>query len=473
MKEALYNEKLDVSRIEKLVHQQRDHKPAMLRLSAKERIERVKRIKNAMFDYREEIHDAMYRDLKKPAVEVDMTEIYVVVNEAKDAIKNIKHWMRPSRVPTPINMLGTTGKIMYEPKGNTLIISPWNFPVNLVFGPLISAIAAGNTAIIKPSEYTPHTSALIEVIIKNIFHENEVAIVNGSIETSTELLKHRFDHIFFTGSPKVGKIVMRAASDHLASVTLELGGKSPSIIDDSANINLAVKKIVAGKFTNCGQACISHDYIFVHKKNKDALIDALKKRIIKVFGEDASKSESYARIVNKANAERIAALVNGVKENILFGGEYSLDDNYISPTIIVNPDLETGIMEEEIFGPILPIIEYEDLNEVIKYVNSKEKPLALYVFSKKSSTINRVRELTSSGSLNINETAIHYYNTELPFGGINNSGIGKAHGFFGFKSFSNEKGILKQHLPFSAIDLITPPYTKASKFWADIFLKYF
>lgn len=473
MEETILSEKLDVSRIEKLVHQQRDHKPAMLRLSAKDRIDRIKRIKKAMFDYREEIQDAMFRDLKKPAVEVDMTEIYVVVNEAKDAIKNIKKWMRPQRVPTPINMLGTSGKIMYEPKGNALIISPWNFPVNLVFGPLISAIAAGNTAIIKPSEFTPHTSALIEVIVKNIFHENEVAIVNGSVETSTALLSHRFDHIFFTGSPKVGKIIMRAASDHLTSVTLELGGKSPTIIDESANLNLAVKKIVAGKFTNAGQACISHDYIFVHKKKKDALVDALKKQITEVFGEDASKSESYARIVNQANTKRIASLVDGVKENVLFGGDYSIEDNYISPTIIVNPDLDSGIMEEEIFGPILPILEYEDINDVVNYINSKEKPLAIYVFSKKASNIKKIREFTTSGSLNINETAIHYYNTELPFGGINNSGIGKAHGYFGFKSFSNEKGILRQHLPFSAIDLITPPYTKASKFWADIFLKYF
>lgn len=473
MEELVLSEKVDVVRIEKLVHQQRMHKPAMLRLSAKERIERVKRIKKAMFDYREEIHDAMFRDLRKPAVEVDMTEIYVVVNEAKDAIKNIKKWMRPHRVPTPINMLGTTGKIKYEPKGNTLIISPWNFPINLVFGPLISAIAAGNTAIIKPSEYTPHTSALIEVIVKNIFHENEVAIVSGSVETSTVLLSHRFDHIFFTGSPKVGKIVMRAASDYLASVTLELGGKSPSIIDHSANVNLAAKKIVAGKFTNCGQACISHDYIFVHTKKKEALIKALKERIEKVFGADASKSDSYARIVNIANAKRVVSLLEETKDKVVVGGKYRLDDLYISPTIILNPEIDSRIMEEEIFGPLLPILEYEDINEVINYINSKEKPLALYVFSKSNSNIKMIRDLTSSGSMNINETAIHYYDTKLPFGGTNNSGIGKAHGFFGFKEFSNEKGILRQLLPFSAIDLITPPYTKASKFWANIFLKYF
>ena len=468
---------VDKERIERLIHQQRMHKPAMLRLGVKDRIERLKRIKQAMFDYQDRIHEALYKDLKKPAVEVDMTEIYVVVNEAKDAIKNIKKWMRPHRVPTPINMLGTTGKIKYEPKGNVLIIAPWNFPINLVFGPLISAIAAGNTAIIKPSEFTPYTSALAEEIIQSLFPENEVAVVNGAIDVSTELLKQRFDHIFFTGSPNVGKIVMRAAAEHLTSITLELGGKSPTIIDKSANIKRAAKKIVAGKFTNAGQACISHDYIYVHKDKRDEFIAEFKNKIDSVFGRDTSKSDSYARIINKRNTERIAGLIEEQKETaaekVIFGGDYAIDQCFVSPTIVLNPSLDSKLMQEEIFGPVVPIIEYEDLDEVIEYINANEKPLAMYVFSKTESNITKIRDLSSSGSLNINETAIHYYNTELPFGGNNNSGIGKAHGFFGFKSFSHEKGILRQNLPFSAIDLVMPPYTKASKFWADIFIKYF
>lgn len=477
MEDVLVEEKINTERIEKIVHQQRMHKPTMLRLTAKDRIERVERIKKAMFDYREKIKDAIYRDFKKPPVEVDMTEIYTVVNEAKDAIKNIKKWMRPRRVPTPINMLGTTGKIKYEPKGNVLLISPWNFPINLVFGPLISAIAAGNTVVIKPSEFTPHTSALIKEIVENIFNENEVAVINGGILTSSVLLKHRFDHIFFTGSPKVGKIVMKAAAEHLASVTLELGGKSPTIIDKSANINLAVKKITTGKFANCGQACISHDYIFVHSSVSEKFQNALKEKIQSIYGDDVSKSDSYTRIVNQNHTKRLAALIDEVKDKeedkIIFGGDYTIEECYVSPTLILNPSNDLAIMQEEIFGPIIPIIEYDDLNEVINYINANEKPLALYVFSKKSSTIDKIRDYTSSGSLNINETAVHYFDSELPFGGNNNSGIGKAHGYFGFKSFSHEKGILKQHLPFSAIDLITPPYTKNSEFWANIFLKYF
>jgi aldehyde dehydrogenase (NAD+) len=471
------DETVDKVRIQKLIQAQREHKGAMLRMSLKDRKERIMRIKKAMIDYREQIHEALYKDLKKPPVEVDMTEIYVVVHEAKYALKNLKKWMRPHRVPTPLNMLGTSGKIKYEPKGNALIIAPWNFPINLVFGPLISAIAAGNTVIIKPSEFTPHTSALAKEIIDAIFNENEVALVNGGVETSSALLAERFDHIFFTGSPRVGKIVMRAAAEHLSSITLELGGKSPTIIDKSANIKLAVKKIVAGKFTNAGQACISHDYIFVHRSKRDEFLNELKSKIESVFGKNVSQSESYARIINKRSAERLLALIDEQKEKsenrVVFGGDHQIDQCYVGPTVILNPPMDSRLMQEEIFGPVLPVIEYEDLDEVIAYINANEKPLALYMFSKTQSNIEKMRDLTSSGSLNINETAIHYYNAELPFGGNNNSGIGKAHGFFGFKSFSHEKGILRQHLAISPIDLVMPPYKKASEFWSKIFIKYF
>lgn len=477
MEDIQTNEKVDVERIASLLHQQRMHKPAMLRLSAKDKIERIKRIKKAMFDYREEIQDAMYKDFKKPPVEVDMTEIYVIINEANDAISNIKKWMRPQRVPTPINMLGTSGKIKYEAKGNILIIAPWNFPINLVFGPLVSAIAAGNTAIIKPSEFTPHTSTLVEKIIDDIFNKNEVAVINGGVETSTELLKKRFDHIFFTGSPKVGKIVMKAAAAHLTSVTLELGGKSPTIIDKSANIKQAAKKITVGKFINSGQVCISHDYIFVHRSKSEVFVKAFKENITSIYGKDASTSDSYTRIVNRGNAKRLASLIDEVKEKagdkITYGGDYDIENCYVSPTVILNPDNDLRVMQEEIFGPIIPIIEYDDIDEVISYINKGEIPLAMYLFSNSSTTIQKIRDYTNSGSLNINETIIHFNNSKLPFGGNSNSGMGKAHGYFGFKAFSHEKGILQQHLPFSAIDLVMPPYTKASKFWADIFLKYF
>ena len=262
-----------------------------------------------------------------------------------------------------------------------------------------------------------------------------------------------------------------------ASTTSSTAVISPSIIDKSANIKSAVKKIVAGKYTNSSQACISHDYIFVHRSKSAEFIEKFKERIKSIFGEDASRSESYGRIVNEQNAQRLAEIIEEVRlrhpEKIILGGNSTIDDCFRSPTLILNPDKDLRIMQEEIFGPILPIFEYDDLDEVIDFINAGEKPLALYVFSRSSNVMKKVRDTTSSGSLNINETAIHYYHSELPFGGNNNSGIGKAHGFHGFKSFSHEKGILRQHLAFSPIELIFPPYTKMSKFWADIFLKYF
>jgi len=470
-------EKEVLDRIEDLLHKQRMHKAVMLNLSAKDRIQRIKRIRKAMWDYRSQIQEALYKDFKKAELEVDMTEIYVVISEANNAIKNVKKWMRPQRVPTPINMIGTTSSILYEPKGNVLIISPWNFPINLVFGPLVSAIAAGNTVIIKPSEYTTNTSKLTREIIEAIFDENEVAVVNGGVDVSTELLKNRFDHIFFTGSPKVGKIVMKAAAEHLSSVTLELGGKSPTIIDESANLKVAAKRIVAGKFANSSQACISHDYIFVHRSKSSEFISLIKDRIIHSYGEEASESSDYCRIIDEKNTKRLANYIQEVKiadpESIVYGGLSNIEDCYISPTMILNPDRSSSLMKDEIFGPILPILEYDTIDEVIAYINSEEKPLALYIFSKNAKNINKVRNHTSSGSMNINETAIHYYHLGLPFGGVNNSGMGKAHGLFGFKSFSNEKGILKQHLNVSPIELIFPPFTKMSKFWVDLFLKYF
>jgi aldehyde dehydrogenase (NAD+) len=313
--------------------------------------------------------------------------------------------------------------------------------------------------------------------MESIFDESEVAVINGGVDTATALLQKRFDHIFFTGSPKVGKIVMKAAAEHLTSVTLELGGKSPTIIDQSANLKVAAKRITAGKFTNNSQTCVAHDYIFVHRSKTEELIALLKQNIIKFYGEDASESESYCRIINKANTGRLADIIQEVKlwkpESIVYGGDSNLEDHYISPTLILNPDLGLRLMKEEIFGPIMPILEYDELDEVISYINQGEKPLALYIFSSKASNIRKVRNLTSSGSMNINETAIHYYHNNLPFGGTNNSGFGKAHGFFGFKSFSNEKGILRQNLLKSPIELIYPPYTKMSKFWVDLFMKYF
>jgi len=386
--------------------------------------------------------------------------------------------MSSHKVPTPLNMLGTSGKIIYEPKGNTLIISPWNFPFNLTFGPLISAIAAGNTVMIKPSELTPNSSAIISKIISEIFPENEVAVITGGVDTSTELLKLKFDHIFFTGSPRVGKVVMTAAAKHLSSVTLELGGKSPTIVDETANIKRSAKRIAWAKWMNNGQICIAPDYIYVHRSKSDELVDELTKNIKIYYGDDASKSDSYARIVNDQNSKRLSDLVEGIKSDkgkgeVVYGGITGIEERYVSPTIVLNPDVNSELMQQEIFGPVLPILLYDDLNEVINYINDREKPLALYVYSNNKSNIDRIIKYTSSGGVLINDSLVHFFHNELPFGGANNSGIGKSHGLYGFQAFSNTKGVLKQTLPFSAIQLLYPPYTARVKKWVDIFMKYF
>jgi aldehyde dehydrogenase (NAD+) len=478
METAIAPEKVDIEKINKIYKEQRNHKPAMVRLTAKERIARIKKIKQAMFDYREQIEDAMYRDFKKHPTEVDVTELYAVINDANHTIKHLKRWMGSHKVSTPLNMLGTSGKVIYEPKGNTLIISPWNFPINLSFGPMISAIAAGNTVILKPSELTPHSSGIMAQIIGDLFPENEVAVITGGVETSTELLSLKFDHIFFTGSPGVGKIVMKAAAKHLTSVTLELGGKSPTIVDRTANIKRSAKRIAWGKWANNGQTCIAPDYIYVHRSKSDELVAELEKNIKTFYGDDASESDSYARIINDGHTERINGLLMDVESDsangkIVFGGITGIKERYISPTIVVNPSIDSRLMQEEIFGPILPILLYDNIDEVINFINAREKPLALYIYSNKNSNINKIVNLTSSGGVLINDSLIHFFHNEMPFGGANNSGIGKSHGFYGFQAFSNTKGVLRQYLPFSAIQLLYPPYTPTVKKWVDIFMKYF
>jgi len=478
METAIATEKVDIDRINHAFREQQNHKPAMVRLTAKERIERVKRIRKAMFDYREQIEDAMYRDFKKHPTEVAVSELYAVINEANHTIKHLKQWMGNHKVSTPLNMLGTTGKLKYEPKGNTLIISPWNFPINLSFGPLISAIAAGNTVILKPSEITSHSSGIIAQIVADLFPENEVSVIRGGVETSTELLKLKFDHIFFTGSPNVGKIIMAAAAKHLTSVTLELGGKSPTIVDETANIKRAAKRIAWGKWMNNGQTCIAPDYIYVHRSKSDELVAELEKNIKAYYGDDASKSDSYARIVSDGHTERIKELLDDDESdqpngNVVYGGITGIEERYISPTVVVNPSVDSKLMQQEIFGPVLPVLLYDNLDEVINFINSREKPLALYIYSNKKSNTNKVVNYTSSGAVLINDNLVHFFHNELPFGGANNSGIGKSHGFYGFQAFSNTKGVLKQTLPFSAIQLLYPPYTPSVKRWADIFMKYF
>ena len=425
--------------------------------------------------YRAQIIEALQKDLGKPRVETELTEIYQIVSEIKFAKRNLNHWTQKHKVSTPISMLGASSYYIFEPKGVCLIISPWNFPFNLTFGPLVSAIAAGNTVIIKPSEMTPNSSALMAKIVEHVFEENEIALVEGEVETSSQLLKLPFNHIFFTGSPQVGKIVMKAAAEHLTSVTLELGGKSPTVIDKTANIDKAAKKIVWGKFMNAGQICICPDYILIDKSVKTKFLASCKKWLHHYFSENPQTSNSYGRIVTDKHLQRLNSYLENAKQlNATFevGGRTDADSKYIEPTIISDLKLESTLLEEEIFGPIMPILTYNNLDEAITYINSKERPLALYIFSKSKANIKQIINNTRAGGTCINNTHIHYANHNLPFGGINNSGIGKSHGFFGFKAFSNQRAVVKQHT-FGVTELLFPPYSSLKEKLAKLTIKWF
>lgn len=438
-----------------------------------ERRAKLKKLEKWILEHRAEIHMAVYQDLQKPPQETDITEVLVVLAEIRKARKNLKQWMVPKRVGigSPV-FLGTKAESYPEPKGASLIISPWNYPYQLAIGPLVSAIAAGNTAIIKPSEYSEKTSILIEKMCKEIFDEDEVSVVLGAVEESTELLKLPFDHIFFTGSPQVGKIVMAAAAKNLASVTLELGGKSPTIVDETANIKDAAAKIAWGKWLNSGQVCIAPDYLMVHEKVKNALIEELVVQSTKLYGEE----DNYAAIISREHHNRINDLMADAIEkgaDLEFGGKSDRANLRFVPTLLSNVPGNARVMEEEIFGPILPLITFNSIDEVITIINKKEKALALYMFSKSKKNIQTIKKQTSSGMMAINETVLQFIHPNLPIGGVNNSGIGKAHGLAGFLAFSNQKAIVKQRIGFTMPKTVYPPFSKLKNFIIDFMIKYF
>jgi aldehyde dehydrogenase (NAD+) len=467
---------LSFNEIQTLFKNQKENQFKVANKPIAERKKKLKQLKTAIeVTFRDEIRTALYNDFKKHPSESDLTEIYPITGEIKHALNNLKKWTKRKRITTPLAFFGASSHIQYEPKGVCLIISPWNFPFNLTFGPLVSAIAAGNTVILKPSEHTVNSSHLIKKIVKSIFSEDEVVVIEGAVETSKHLLSLPFNHIFFTGSPNVGKIVMAAAAKNLTSVTLELGGKSPTIIDETANIDNAAKRIVWGKFINAGQICIAPDYIFVHENIKEELIKAFQKYLKVFFGDNITKSDAFPRIVNKSHTKRILNLIEDSKNKgseIVFGGISSVEDKYIQPTLITNVSLDSEIMEQEIFGPVLPIISFKNVEEVINHVNSKEKPLALYIYSNKKANINYLIKNTRAGGTCVNSNDIHFFNNNLPFGGSNNSGIGKSHGFFGFQAFSNARSIYNQHIP-GALELLMPPYTNFKQKLIDLTIKWF
>jgi aldehyde dehydrogenase (NAD+) len=428
----------------------------------KERKEKLLSLKKAIeVTFRQEIRDALVADFRKPQAETDLTEIFAVTTEINHTISHLEEWMSDQYVTTPLAYFGSSSYVKHEPKGVCLIISPWNFPLNLTLGPLVSAIAAGNTAIIKPSEFTPNTTAVIKKIVSSVFKADEVEVIEGEAEVSTELLSLPFNHIFFTGSPQVGKIVMRAAANHLASVTLELGGKSPTIIDETVKIKTIARRLAWGKFMNSGQICIAPDYVLVHESKKEELISELKSALSEFYQNDPLRNDSYCSVVNKKHAERLSSYLEDAVEkgaDVALGGEVNLAEARISPTLLTNVSKDAKVMTEEIFGPLLPIVSYSDPEEVIKFINSGEKPLALYIYSSSNKNIKYFLDNTRAGGTCINNNNMHFLQPYLPFGGDNNSGIGKAHGLWGFIAFSNERSVYRQHIP-SVLEKLMPPYT--------------
>lgn len=459
---------VDTDPIESLFARQREATERnRARFTRKDRLASLSRLKETIRRREDDIIRALHADFRKPESEVRLTEIFPVYQEISHAKRHLRAWMRPRPVPASLGMFGTAAEVRYQPKGVCLIIAPWNYPLNLSFGPLASALAAGNSVILKPSELTPATSALIREMVEETFPQDQVVVCEGDAAVSRALLDLPFDHIFFTGSPQVGKIVMAAAAKHLTSVTLELGGKSPTIVDATANIEDAAKKIVWGKFSNNGQTCIAPDHIYVARSRAQALADAMRRQIARTYGRSDAERKSgpdYGRIVNPRHFERLSALTDDATSQgatILEGGARDPSQNYFSPTLLGGTTPEMAISREEIFGPVLPIIEYDDIDGVVDAINAGPKPLALYIFSKSAASWRDIIDRTSSGGVCINHNVVHFLHPNLPFGGVNNSGLGNAHGFYGFKAFSHERAILRDR--FSILALLFPPYTPLVK----------
>ena len=385
---------------------------------------------------------ALYDDFKKPEFEAVLTETNYVISDLKDTIKNIHKWSRRKRVFPSILNFPSTDYIYKEPYGKVLVIAPWNYPFQLALCPLIAAVAAGNRVVLKPSELTPNTSAIISKIIERTFHINHVEVFEGGVEISNKLLAQRWDYIFFTGSVAVGKVVAKAAAENLTPVTLELGGKNPCVIDETANLKLAAKRIVWGKFINAGQTCIAPDYILIQKNMKVNFISFLMEEIIKAYGKKMDKSPDFARIINTKNFLRLDSMIE--REKVIFGGETDANKLFISPTLIEEPALDSPVMKEEIFGPILPILTYETEADIDKVISKYEKPLAFYIFSENHSFAKKLIENYSFGGGCINDTVVHFSNKRLPFGGVGHSGIGAYHGKLSFDIFSHHKAIVKK-----------------------------
>lgn len=455
---------------------QRRHAPRMALTTAEQRIERIRRIQTWINVHETDIQRVMYADFRKPTAEVMLGELMALHAEIKHTIRHLRQWMKPQRLPTPLSLVGTKSYLRHEPKGNVLIIAPWNYPFVLTIRPLVSAIAAGNVCILKPSEMTPHTAGLIKQMIGELFPPEEVAVFEGDADVSTALLELPFNHIFFTGSPAVGRVVMAAAAKHLASVTLELGGKSPAIVDETADISETAGRLAWGKCINNGQTCIAPDYLLVHESVKQPFMQALRQSLAAMYspnGQPVEQSDSYARIVNNRHFQRVRALVDDAVQKgatVTVGGRMNDAENFIEPTVLEGVTDEMRVMQDEIFGPVLPVLTYTNIDDALRIVNQRDKPLALYIHSRSRKNTQYILDRTSAGDTVVNDTLLQFGNVELPFGGVNNSGLGKSNGFFSFQELSNQRGVMQRD--FGTMKFIYPPYTDRVKKLINFFVKY-
>lgn len=427
------------------------------------RRDQLRRMRTLFVEQQDRLIDALVADIGKPRIEAYTTEIAFTINEIDHTLEHLDDWTKPTKVKVPLTFKPGRATLRPEPLGTVCIIAPWNYPVQLLFAPLVPALAAGNTAVLKPSELTPSVSAVVEELVPRYFDASTVAVVTGAVDETTALLEQRFDHIFYTGNGKVGRIVMRAAAEHLTPVTLELGGKSPAIVAADANIEVAARRIAWAKFLNAGQTCVAPDYVLVEESVEDQLVSALAAAVTAFYGDDPRQSNDYARIVNERHHDRLTELLeSGGYDATVIGGTRDRASRYLAPTVLAGVKPDAAVMDDEIFGPILPVLTVGDVDEAIRFVNDRPKPLALYVFSSDDNTLEHVVANTSAGGVTLNHAMLHLAVPELPFGGVGESGMGAYHGKSGFETFSHLKAVLdKPTRPDLA--LMYPPYTNFKK----------
>lgn len=467
----------ELSEYRRVFDLQRANRWRLANSSATQRVEKLVRIREAIWTRREEIQQAIYDDFRKAPTETDLTEIFPVLSEINHTVKHLAGWMRPVSARRPLAMVGTRSEVRYEARGQVLVLSPWNYPFSLFLVPVVAAIAAGNSVIAKPSSKVPATARFLRGFIADLFPGEEAVVFEGSSAVANALLELPFDHIFFTGSTTVGKHVMAAASKHLASVTLELGGKSPAIVDRSADIRKVAERILWGKFINAGQTCVAPDYVLLHDSLHDGFLDECRRVLAHRYGsteEQRKECPDFCRVVSDDQVARLGRLLRQTVEagaTIEIGGDVDPSQRYIAPTVLSGVSVDSPIMKEEIFGPILPIIRFESIADALHIIQSMDKPLALYVFAEDNEAIENLLSNTTSGGACVNQVVVHVANHHLPFGGVGASGLGNYHGFYGFRTMSHERALLRQGR-FDSLKSFFPPYTNKVKKLVGLAMKH-